>query len=1268
LSSATSAPGEQATTVRLSPYVGLTHFLEDDAPFFFGREAVTRIIAANLAASRLTLVYGPSGVGKSSLLRAGVARGLRTASDAAVAAGRLPESIAATFSSWRDEPLSLLAEQIESTVRDRLGELAPDAAPARAPLDQLLVEWTELLDARARSLEEETGVRQPLHVELLVMLDQFEEYFVYHPGEEGPGTFAGEFPRAVNRRDLRANFLVSIREDAYTFLDRFEEAIPNVFGNNLRVEHLDADAAREAILGPVARYTELYEREGAPSSVEDALVETVVRQVRTGSVAFGQAGAGVVETEETDDDLRVEAPFLQLVLERLWEEEVAAGSETLRLATLERLGGAQKIVHAHLGQAMSALDPDAREAAASVFGRLVTPSGSKIAYLASDLAALEGVPLEQLTPVLARLADLRILRAVAPPPGESELRYEIFHDVLAPAILQWRAAHVYERDQRERERAHAEQSRRRQRRNLLFGIVGVALVGAIAAALLAAYALRQRDKAQRASDEAETSLHVANSERLTAAALGQLATNPTVAALLAERATQIKQTPQSVRALRSALAQPYFVRSIVARAQGPLVGGAFSADGTRVATAGDDGIVRLRSIRGGSPSATLRAHTELGRVGFSADGKFVAAGGADGHTYVWSVQTGRRVGVLSMPVKPRCKRPHPCSVTVVAFDPHAPRLLAARADGTSAIWAIPSGRLVSVLNGPAYVYDAAFSPDGSRVVTGSKDKRAYIWDAATGRQLHALQHRGPVNGVAFDPAGIRVATASWDRTAQVWNAATGVPLATLKGHTGRVYSVAFSPDGQSIVTASEDGTARIWGGDGSLQHVLRGHAGLVTDASFDRTGALVVTASTDGTGRVWTSQGNLLAILSGHTGAVPIAAFQPRGALVLTGGNDGAALLWRPAGAVRTMRTRGGGRLGQTNFSPDSKSLVVVENPQVAGVWDLASGERVAHVPTPPLGDYPQFAGNRSILTVTHGRAELWANGKREKLSSVGHPVRDAELSGDRTRVAVVTDDAVTVDALPSGRQIAMIRPSRGGGQGLSALPSYDGKLVAVGVGDHTEIWQVEPGRLLATVRGFITGGTGAEELGQGAGRFATAYGNGVTIWETRTGRRLRSIPVAGLAFTRMDSNGRRLITVTEALDSLGLSAQLWNLDTGKQIGSIGPSGSVASVHFEPRGEMIALGSVDGTTQVWDGGSGRLVESFPGQAPLLRTIFDPSGRDVAAFDRAGVARVFECDLCGSADDLLVVARRRIWRQLTAGERARFDVPKPAGGPARSERG
>src|SRR5204863_10019180 len=107
---------------------------------------------------------------------------------------------------------------------------------------------------------------------------------------------------------------------------------------------------------------------------------------------------------------RIEAPFLQLVLERIWARERDAGSPVLRLATLGELGGAEAIVRDHLRHALDALSPAEQDVAASMFGHLVTPSGTKIAHRSGDLAQYAAVREPELEPVLRALSGHRILR------------------------------------------------------------------------------------------------------------------------------------------------------------------------------------------------------------------------------------------------------------------------------------------------------------------------------------------------------------------------------------------------------------------------------------------------------------------------------------------------------------------------------------------------------------------------------------------------------------------------------------------------------------------------------------------------------------------------------------------------------------------------------------------------------------------------------------------------------------------------------------------
>ncbi len=405
-----SAPALPATERTGSPYKGLDHYQEQDAPFFFGRDVERDLVVANVLAAPLTLLYGQSGVGKSSLLHAGAVPRLREAPDLAVV----------TFRSWGGDPVAGLSAAIRAAAG-----LEPSAGePA-------------LADTIA-------ACTQRLGRDLVVILDQFEEYFVYHPREDGDGTFAAEFPRVLNRRDLSVSFLVSIREDALARLDRFKGRIPNLFGNYLRMDRLGRRAGSDAIVQPLKEY-ERRLASGEHMEIEPQLVEAILDQVRVGNVQLGQTGAGVIDGANAGES-RIEAPYLQLVLTRLWDEENAAGSHVLRVETLDRLGGAERIVPAHLETAMAELSPAERNLSARIFRFLVTPSGTKIAHHVFDLADYAQVKADKIQPLLDRLSgqQARILR------GTGDGRYEIYHDVLAAAILDWRARYLQARAARQR--------------------------------------------------------------------------------------------------------------------------------------------------------------------------------------------------------------------------------------------------------------------------------------------------------------------------------------------------------------------------------------------------------------------------------------------------------------------------------------------------------------------------------------------------------------------------------------------------------------------------------------------------------------------------------------------------------------------------------------------------------------------------------------------------------------------------------------------------
>jgi hypothetical protein len=331
------------------PYKLLDYYEARDAAIFFGRRDETQHLMSLIHAHRLVLLYGASGVGKTSLLLAG-------------AVPRL-ESAEPPYGTIYVRALKDPALVIRRTVRRRLPE-------ADLPQDGSLV---NLLDAATKAVN---------HT-LVIVLDQFEEFFI-RLSPEFRVAFIAELGALYDARDVPVKLVLSLREDWLASVSEIEERIPEVFRTRMRLLALTRDQARQAITAPVERLGVSYE----PTLVEQLLDDLI-----------GSEGAAVMP------------PQLQLVCSALYDG-LGHDERLITLTAYERLGGARGVLQKYLDDELARLRRDERALARGVLEELVTSQGTKAVKIDDELAMALDVDLSDVAPVLEKLVRARLLRAL----------------------------------------------------------------------------------------------------------------------------------------------------------------------------------------------------------------------------------------------------------------------------------------------------------------------------------------------------------------------------------------------------------------------------------------------------------------------------------------------------------------------------------------------------------------------------------------------------------------------------------------------------------------------------------------------------------------------------------------------------------------------------------------------------------------------------------------------------------------------------------------
>jgi hypothetical protein len=463
------APADRISPGVRSPFVGTRPFSAEEAAFFFGREREAVRLSNLIIANTLTVLYGDSGVGKSSLINARLPRALEAIE---------PDWLVISFFEWQRGCESRLGEIIEGAT----------GTPLTGGLAKTLLSFADKTD-------------RPV----LLALDQFEEYFLYHP--HGLGSLDAELAKLINRRVSPVRVLFSLRSDGLFLLDRLRVRIPNVFTSMIAIEALNDKAAIDCVLLPLQAYNGLPGTTPVQVPARDSdLVRALVGGADEEQILLRLPGRGRSELEQDDDrSKRIVAPFLQMALDALWQEDVInSGRDHLSLATLLQLAGLAPgeqsseavgaIAQKYVDSILAGFSEEEKAVCALILERMVLPSGQKVAVKLLDLASVLTVVQQNLAvSILDRLSTDQTRRLIKMVAGmkDSEPHYQILHDAMAIPLLGWveqwksddRAAR--ERREAESERAAAQEREARVRRRartfvvLAVAAVVVAIIGVV---------------------------------------------------------------------------------------------------------------------------------------------------------------------------------------------------------------------------------------------------------------------------------------------------------------------------------------------------------------------------------------------------------------------------------------------------------------------------------------------------------------------------------------------------------------------------------------------------------------------------------------------------------------------------------------------------------------------------------------------------------------------------------------------------------------------